>query len=69
MGRKRTGKRERPFFYLACILIGSLVLGGCALKARLLLIETQDLVGKGEYSRALEKDQQLLERYPWMGDV
>ena len=80
MGRKRTGKRERFFFYLACILIGPLVLGGCALKEKFLrtesqdlfirgeLRESQDLMTRGEYSRALEKNRKLLERYPQMGD-
>ncbi len=68
MGRKRTGKRKRLFFYLACILIGPLVLGGCAFKEKLLLGETQDLMIRGDYSRALEKNRQILERYPRMGD-
>jgi tetratricopeptide (TPR) repeat protein len=68
MGRKRTGERERLFFYLACILIGPLVLGGCALKRNPPVMETEDLMIRGDYSRALEKNQELLEEYPWMGD-
>jgi len=68
MGWKQTGKRERLFFYLACILIGPLVLGGCALKEKFLRTESQDLMTRGEYSRALEKNRKLLERYPQMGD-
>jgi hypothetical protein len=45
-----------------------LVLGGCAFKEKLLLGETQDLMIRGDYSRALEKNRQILERYPRMGD-
>ena len=69
MGRKRTGKRERLFFHLVCILIGPLILGGCALNGTRLLTESQDLMARGEYSRALEKNQELLEKYPQMGDL
>ena len=80
MGRKRTGKRKRLFFYFAFILIGPLVLGGCGFKENIWLRESQDLMIKGElkeaqdlmirgeYNRALEKNRQLLERYPQMGD-
>ena len=68
MGRKRTGKRERLFFYLACTLIGPLILGGCAPKEKPLLMDAEDLMIKGEYSRALEKNRQLLEKFPRMGD-
>ena len=68
MGRKRAGKGERFFIYLACILIGPLIFGGCAPKGNLLLTESQDFMIRGDYSRALEKNRQLLEKYPQMGD-
>lgn len=68
MGREWTGKRERLFFYFTCILIWSLVLVGCVPKGKLLLTESQDLLARGEYSRALKKNQQLLKKYPQMGD-
>jgi tetratricopeptide (TPR) repeat protein len=69
MGRKRAGKRERFFFYLAGVLIGALILGGCVTKETPLLItESQDLMVRGDYSRALGKNRQLLEKDPRMGD-
>jgi len=45
-----------------------LILGGCVLKENLLLTDAQDLMIRGEYGRALEKNRQLLEKYPRMGD-
>ena len=68
MGWKQTGKRECLFFYLAYILIGTFVLGGCALKEKPLQTDSQNLMNRGEYSRALEKNRQLLEKDPRMGD-
>ncbi len=68
MGRKRAGKREYLFFYLAAIMIWTLVLGGCIIKEKPLQSDSEDLMIRGEYSRALEKNRQLLGNYPRMGD-
>ncbi len=70
MGRKQAGKRKHFFFYLTCIIIilSISAFSGCALKEKQMLMETQDLMIRSDYSLALEKNQQLLEEFPQLGD-
>lgn len=70
MGRKQTGKRKHFFFYLTCIINIFVIssLSGCAFKAKYMLTKTQDLMVRGDYKLAVERDQQLLKEYPELGD-
>ena len=69
MGKKQSRIRDHLYFFFVWIVIPPILLGGCShLQIQATFKEANDFFIQGSYKTALEKYEQILEKYPRAGD-
>jgi tetratricopeptide (TPR) repeat protein len=73
MGKKQSRQRMHIFFFLACITMAPILIGGCGhlyegLMAKSAFKEANDLLNQDNYKDSLVKYEQIINRYPTVGD-
>jgi murein L,D-transpeptidase YafK len=73
MGKKQSRIGEHPYFFFVCIVIIPMLIYGCShlnegSQAKLIFKEANDLCSQGSYKASLSKYEQIIEKYPTMGD-
>lgn len=73
MGKKQSRTGEHRYFFFVCIIIIPILICGCShfnegFQARPTFKEANDLFSQGSYKASLSKYQQIIEKYPTVGD-
>jgi len=73
MGKKQRRKGRRLFFFFACIIITPILICGCShfnkgFQAESTFKEANDFFSQGNYKASLSKYEQIIEKYPKVGD-
>jgi len=73
MGKKQSRIGEHRYFFFVCIIIIPMLICGCShlnegSQAKLTFKEANDLFSQGSYNASLSKYEQIIEKYPAVGD-
>ena len=73
MGKKQSRIGEHFYFFFTCIIITSILICGCGhlyegYLAKSTFQEADDFFSQGSYKASLSKYQQIIEKYPSVGD-
>jgi tetratricopeptide (TPR) repeat protein len=73
MDKKQNRRSEHLYFFLACIIIATILLCGCShlyegILARPEFKEANDFSSQGNYNASLSKYEQIIAQYPTEGD-
>jgi len=73
MGKKQRSTGDHLYFFLVCIIITPMLIGGCShlnegFHANATFKEANDLFSQGDYEASLSKYEQISEKYPAAAD-
>lgn len=73
MGKKQSGRREHLYLFSACVIITSILICGCAHLYEGVVTspdfkEANDFFRRGNYKASLLKYEQIVAKYPLVGD-